>query len=244
MDPLLLPVLFFAGFIAAIINTISAGGSFLTLPILIFSGLDPVMANGTNRIGVFLQGLAAGSFFQKSKLIPWAFLGRILPISIIGAILGSLLSIWMGDLAFKRVLSIMMGAVTIILVFYNPGKMKQRTLPGPVLQGLFFLVGIYGGFIQAGVGFFILSIMRMDGSDLKIANIVKVLLVSIFTVFALVVFLWNGKAAIFPGLVLGAGSSLGALLGARITIHSGESFLRWFLLISVLSMSIALFFIN
>ncbi len=94
-----------AGFVAGTINSIAGGGSLLTLPLLIFIGLPATVANGTNRIAIFVGGIGATTEFHRRKLIPFAWVKFGLPPALVGVALGTWAATEIGDVAFERVLA-------------------------------------------------------------------------------------------------------------------------------------------
>ena len=112
-DPWLYPLLVLAGIVAGALNVIAGGGSFLTLPILIFMGLPASVANGTNRVGIFFQNVGAVWGFHRNRLVDWrSILWAALPASL-GAVAGTVLALSIGDAAFRKVLAFLMIAVTL-----------------------------------------------------------------------------------------------------------------------------------
>jgi len=106
--------------------------------------------------------------------------------------------------------------------------------PGWIQILIFFAIGLYGGFIQAGAGFFLLAGLVLGaGYDLVRANAVKVLIVLCYTIFALAVFLFNDQVRWEVGLVLALGNMLGAWIAARMAVKRGVVFVRWLLIIIV-----------
>jgi len=117
---------------------------------------------------------------------------------------------------------------------------SDRKLPWWLTATLFFLVGVYGGFIQAGVGIFLLvGLVLASGFDLMRANAVKVLIVLCFTVFTLAVFVYHGQVDWGVGLVLGVGNMAGAFVATKMAVKRGTGFLRWFLVTVVLASGVA-----
>jgi len=230
-NPLGYLILFLAGCIAGVVNVIAGGGSFLTLPILMFLGLPPGVANATNRVGILLQNVAAvWSFDRHGVLDRSALLWAALPATL-GAGLGASAALVISDEAFKRVLAFLMVAVSLYTLWRphrDPAaaeahdERRKRWL----LVMVFFLTGIYGGFVQAGVGFFLLAATSLAGLDLVRGNAVKVLTVLCFTALSLAIFAWYGRVQWVPGLALAAGTILGGLLGARLTVLKGHRWVR------------------
>ena len=106
-------LLFGVGSVAGVLNVVAGGGSFLTLPALIFLGLPPTLANGTNRVGVVLQNAGAVWSFRRHGMIDWSYLLWAALPAMVGAILGSWVALWVGDELFQRILAFLMIAVTL-----------------------------------------------------------------------------------------------------------------------------------
>lgn len=222
-------LLFGVGFVAGTLNVIAGGGSFLTLPLLIFLGLPATVANGTNRVGIFCQNVAAVWGFHRHGVVDWRYVVWAAVPATLGAGLGTWAAVAIGDAAFRRVLAFLMIAVTL-WTLWDPFKKKQAFLePGqrPNVAALaigFFFVGIYGGFVQAGVGFLILATTTLAGLDLVRGNAVKVLSVLIYTALSLGLFAWQGKVVWDLGLALAVGTVAGSQVGVRFTVLKGH---RW-----------------
>lgn len=225
-------LLFTVGLVAGVVNVIAGGGSFLTVPLMIFLGLPPTVANGTNRLAIITQNLGAVWSFHRKRLIAreWLVLG--VPPSVVGAVVGTVVAIEIGDLAFQRVLAVMMVALTAWTLW--------KPLPG-VSHGLgavpsgarrlgfaaaFFVVGFYGGFIQAGVGFLILAVTSAAGLDLIRGNAVKVTLALVFTPLTLALFAASGKVDWVMAVWLAAGNYLGGLAGVHLQVLKGHAWVR------------------
>jgi uncharacterized membrane protein YfcA len=236
------PLLFLAGFAAGVINVVAGGGSFLTLPILMFLGLPAGVANGTNRIGILLQNVGAvWSFDRHGVLERGALRWAALP-SAIGAALGAWLALEVSDEAFKRVLAFLMIAVSLYTL-WRPSEASPRRVAdraGWLLPTVFFLIGIYGGFVQAGVGFFLLAGTTLAGLDLVRGNAVKVLAALTFTVISLAVFSLGGKVAWVVGSILGAGNIVGGLVGARLTVLKGHRWIRGVVTVTIVAFAVLL----
>jgi hypothetical protein len=231
-------ILFVVGMLTGFINILAGGGSLLTLPVLIFLGLPSAMANGTNRIAVVLQNIVAIAGFHQRDVFPWRISLLAAIPSTIGAIIGAQLAIDISDLWFKRILAgIMIGVLLLILI--DPGK-GARTRRKPmtgwrlVLFAIgFFGIGIFGGFIQAGVGFLIISLMLPAGFDLVATNAVKVFVVFLFTAAALIVFILHGQVNYLLGVSMGIGSAAGAWLATHFAVTKGHAWIRAFVIITV-----------
>lgn len=241
-------LLILAGILVGFINTLAGSGSLITLPMLISFGLPPTVANGTNRIGILLQSLVAVGGFKKKKVFEWSE-GIWLTIpAVVGSFIGAAMAVNLNEQLMNRII----GGLLIFMFFiilYKPERwitQKAGTIkakPG-ILQIIIFLaIGFYGGFIQAGVGFFLLSGLVLGvGMDLLKANAIKVLVVLAFTVVALAVFIFNNQVDYFIGIILGVGNMIGAWIATHVAVKKGTVFIRWVLLIAVFGFSIKMLF--
>ncbi|MDH4321314.1 MAG: sulfite exporter TauE/SafE family protein [Desulfobulbaceae bacterium] len=242
--PLRLAALFVVGILSGFINTVAGGGSFLTLPLLIFMGLPSAVANGTNRLGIFLQSLAGVGKFHSHGVFPWRFALIVSVPAVAGALLGAHWAVGMGDAAFKRWLALFMVAMTLVSLYKPKGVVLTEADYSPsrwaAITAAFFVIGLYGGFIQAGVGFLLLAGMALTGHDLVRGNAIKVFVVMVFTLFALVVFMVNGKIDYGLGIILGVGNVVGARLGASASVKGGNVFIRRFVTVMMLVFAVKL----
>jgi len=241
-----IPVIFFAGILAGFINTLAGGGSLLTLPILIFLGLPTAVANGTNRIAIIAQCAFATAGFKRKGVSNFK-LSLLLSIpAIIGAIGGAYIAVDISDVLFKRVLAGIM-LLVLGLILWNPrqeggsssNSLGRRQLITAMI--VFFFIGIYGGFIQVGVGFIIIAALTtITKFNLIVTNSHKVFIAGIYTTFALIVFAFNGKVCWEIGLCLAAGMGLGGWIGSHWAVKKGERWIRVVLTICVVAMVIKL----
>lgn len=225
-------LLFLAGTAAGTLNVLAGGGSMLTLPLLIFLGLPGAVANGTNRVAILVQNIGAVWGFHRHGILEWRWLLRLALPAALGAGLGSWVAVGVGDLAFRRILAVIMLAVAAwTLLDPLRGRPVAAAPPTPGRRAFlilaFFGVGFYGGFIQAGIGFLLLALMPLAGLDLVRGNALKVLVVLTFTPIALAVFAFNGKVDWGLGAALAAGNLTGSQLGVRLTLLMGHRGLKY-----------------
>lgn len=227
------------GIVAGIINTLAAGGSLLTLPVLMALGLPPNMANGTNRIAIFLQNVVGVGAFHREKVMdfPSGFKAGI-PAAL-GAIAGAFIAVNLNDEAMKLAIAGIM-ILVFFLILLKPNRwINSHEAHPPIPYWLqiivFFLVGIYGGFIQAGVGFFLLtSLVLGSGFELVKANALKLFVILLYTPLALLIFFLHKDVYLWMGLVLAAGNMTGAWIGTKIAVKWGAVFIRYFVLVAIL----------
>ncbi|MBS3820252.1 MAG: sulfite exporter TauE/SafE family protein [Phycisphaerae bacterium] len=232
-----------SGAVAGFINTLAGSGSLITLPLLMLAGLPPTVANGTNRVAILLQsGVGLGGFQKRGLLDVHDGWKPVIP-AVLGAVLGAQLAVELTEAAMKAAIAalmiVMLGVILIQPKRWLEGKAAAERTFG-WLQGVaFFGIGVYGGFIQAGVGVFLLAgLVLAGGYDLVRANAVKLLVVLAFTVVALVVFVIGGKVDWPMGLLLAAGNVLGAWIATATAARRGARFVRW-LLIAVVAAAAA-----
>jgi uncharacterized membrane protein YfcA len=237
-----------AGVIAGFINTLAGSGSLLTLPLLMFIGLPPNVANGTNRISIMLQSLIGTLGFRKQAALDLKSGFSLGLPSVLGSIAGALLALTLNARSMERAVGILM-VIMFFFVLFKPevwlkGKKEQHVHASSMVNFvIFFLIGVYGGFIQAGVGFFLLGGLVLGaGMDLVKANAIKNFLVFLYTPFALFIYIMAGQVDYKAGLILSVGSMAGAWLGTKTAISWGPAFIRYVLLIAVLASAIQLLF--
>ena len=244
-DPLVAALLLVpAGFVAGALNVVAGGGSFLTLPLLILLGLPHTVANGTNRLAILIQTAGATAAFRRADAIPVPVLIRLGAAAVLGAGLGSILAVHVGETVFLRFLSIVMVLFTLFPLLQRgaPAEAAGPNAPkvGAGLVAAFAAVGFYGGFIQAGVGFLSLGATSWAGYGLVAGNAIKVGCIFLFSIVSLSVFAANGVVDWGVGLALGAGTFGGALVGARLTLRAGDRILRFIVAGATLAFAVAL----
>ena len=220
----------------------AGGGSTLTLPTLIFLGLESSVANGTNRIAILIQNISAVYSFKREKYqdLKASFLLSLFTLP--GAIAGALLAVKLDDEIFQMILGIVM--IGIILSMFIPTK--QVTTNGKskitlITMVSMFGIGFYGGFIQVGVGFIIMATLKyLMKLNLVIVNMHKVFIVLVYTIPALLVFVVTGNVNWFLGLSLAAGNAIGGWWGAKISVKKGEGFIKGILIVAILIMALKL----
>ncbi len=236
-----------AGILAGFINTLAGSGSLLTLPLLMFIGLPPIVANGTNRISIMLQSLVGSIGFKKQGALDMKTGLRLGIPSILGSIAGALIALVIGSKMMERAVGVLLIFMFFVILFKPEVWLKERkgSLPAgsPVNFIVFFLIGVYGGFVQAGVGFFLLGGLVLGaGLDLVKANAIKNFLVFLYTPFALAVFIIGNQVDYKAGLILSLGSMTGAWLGSKSAVSWGPVFIRYVLLVAVLISAVQLIF--
>ncbi|MDX2494317.1 MAG: sulfite exporter TauE/SafE family protein [Desulfuromusa sp.] len=247
MDPYFwqLPLLFVVGIVAGILNTLAGGGSLLTLPLLIFMGLSGSVANGTNRIAIFCQNIFAIRGFRKRGMLPMQLALLCTPPALLGSWVGANLAINLDDQLFKRVLALIMVGVLIFTAIDPMKRFRQENVQfGLGRKALiiisFFGVGIYGGFVQAGVGFIVITALMIHGLDLVRINAIKVFVIFAYTFIALGVFIYHGQVDYSLGFALAAGNSIGGMIGPKLAVDKGHDWIKKVVTVTVLVFALKL----
>ncbi|VXC35479.1 putative membrane transporter protein [Flavobacterium sp. 9AF] len=243
---LLIPI----GFIAGFLNTVAGGGTLLTLPTLIFMGLPAPLANGTNRIAILVQTFSAIRGFKSKGISTYPFSLYLGLSALIGSFIGAKLAIDIDGDTFNKILAVIMIMVLVTIIF-NPNKnyteIIERTTGKSLYISLvvFFFLGIYGGFINAGIGFLILLVLPyINGLSLLKSNATKVFVVCVYTVGAVLVFAFEKQIDYMLAFILTIGNATGAWFGSRWSVKKEDKVIRLFLIITVSSLAVKLWFFN
>lgn len=226
IDWLELIALVVGGFCAGLINVIAGNGSAITLPLLMWVGLDANAANATNRVGALFQTTSAISSLPKTMRVKYMIRQSyfIIPPIIIGAIIGANLAVDIPETFMRASIgTIMIGL--LITMLSNPkkwliptdGMVKKKT---PKIWFAYLGLGLYGGFIQMGFGIFFLSIsVLMAKYALKDGNIMKLFTAFLMTIPSFFIFALSGSIDWVYGLTLAAGTASGARFGAKKVVQ-------------------------
>lgn len=239
--------LIISGLLVGFINTLAGGGSIISLSVLMMLGLPAPLANGTNRVAITIQTLTATTSFRQQKVLETR---KALLLSI-PAILGSLLGAWFAvdirEDIFEKAIGVIM-LIMLVFILYKPQKFiygRANISDKPLTWStylVFFFIGIYGGFIHMGVGYFLLAgIVGLAGFDLVKANAIKVFVVLAYAPFTLLVFLWYDQVNWTYGLILAIGAVVGALIASRLAVSKGVNFVKWVIVVVILITSADMF---
>lgn len=236
---------FGAGLAAGFLNVMAGGGSLITLPILLFLGLPVAVANGTNRVAILAQNVAAVSSFRRQGYVEIRT-GLVYALATIpGALAGAFVATRVSDGLFRGLLAGVLALAVLGLVVprRRSGHAGERVSAGRRVVALlgFLGIGFYGGFIQAGVGFLLMLVLhQVLLHDLVRTNMHKVLIVLVFSVPALLVFIMTGNVDWVTGAVLAGGNVTGALVATRISVTRGERPIRAVVAVALLLMAVRL----
>lgn len=253
LDILYIILLMTVGICAGFVNTVAFGGSLLTLPALVFvmehigvahlpQGTNfTSIANGTNRIAIFCQNLSAILGFRRKGVSNFRHAIALTIPAVIGASIGATLGTEITDKAFKPILAFVMVTMLLLALFnptewlqnkFNPSGTQHKIITNIAL----FIVGIYGGFIQAGVGLLVIATLRiLDGGDLVITNAHKVFIIFFYTIIALGIFVSKGQVNWVLGVSLATGNATGAWIGSHLAVKMGDKWIKVVLIVAVIA---------
>jgi uncharacterized membrane protein YfcA len=232
-------IILVAGMASGFLNTAAGGGSLLSIPVLIFIGLPSAVANGTNRIALLAESITAIITFRKKGYFD-PKLAIILGIpAVIGSIIGSKIAVNISNKLFNNILALVMVLVVLFILWQPHKKFAPRAgelSPARLALAMagFFMVGLYGGFIQVGVGFLIITCLSLTtGKSLVDINSLKVLISLIYLIPSLLVFVQSGKVNWSIGFVLAIGNGIGGWLGSSLSVKGGDKWIKIILVIAV-----------
>jgi hypothetical protein len=227
------------GLVAGVVNTLAGGGSLLTVPLLVMLGLPGGVANGTNRVGILLQCLAAAWQFRSLGVLRGRDVLPIVAPVAFGSVLGAVLVGQIANATFERIFGVVMLLLLVPTLRGVHTTARAVSRPHPVVTALALLViGIYTGAFQAGVGILLLFALLYLGHDAMHANALKVTVIALSALSAVPVFAWNEQIAWIPALVLAAGFTVGGALGAKFAVRGGERLIRPVLAVAVVALAL------
>lgn len=230
----------FAGLACGFLNTAASSGSAVSLPLLIFIGLDPLTANATNRIPVLVGALSATGSFHRKQAIRWALAWRIaIPVT-----LGALVGAGAAELLPMRDMALIITGALLVALLLLFTKLKHALARAVPLEAerfgwrdalLFFGIGAWLGFIVLdGATYLLLALVLGVGLPLLNANAIKSFALVPTALVALGLFAWNGVVDWEIGAALAVGAIAGGLLGARLAASPGARRYIFMLLVLVM----------
>ncbi|WP_044209094.1 sulfite exporter TauE/SafE family protein [Flammeovirga sp. OC4] len=235
------------GIVAGIVNTLAGGGSLFTLSLLMFLGMPVGIANGTNRLGILFQNFTGAYTFHKNKLLDIPSSLKYLIPSLIGAVFGALTVADIDEETLQYVIGTLM--VLMLIPIFKGGESSQtfamKVGQKPKFQYwrdniIFFAIGFYGGFVQAGIGIMILvGVSKLGKMTLIRANAIKMLIIATYTLPVFIVFLLKGQVVWIAAILLAIGQVIGTWFAGKFASGSekANTFIKW-LLVSMVVISI------
>jgi hypothetical protein len=232
-----------AGLVAGFVNTAAGAGSLLTLRALMLVGLPADLANGTNRVPVLAQSLVAARGFAKHAPMSAADVTRAAAPACVGALVGSIAATVTPERVMRFLLiGVLLGVALLGLWTARPGAKRAAAATAETLElrpatvAWLFLSGLYGGFLQAGVGLILLfALGSIAKLDLVRANGLKVATVAVFSVVATAVFIARGQVAWPQAGAMSVGAMAGAALGVRYAVRYAKQLQLFVVIVDVVA---------
>lgn len=237
--------LYLAGVAAGFINTVAGGGSAISVAVLV-EMVGATFANGTNRVAVLLANITASASFAHGGAVDWRAVSRLIPPTVVGAALGAWAATGVSAEGMRSVFGLVLLLVALsVLIKPSRWVAERKAALGEPWRSLVFLaIGFYGGFVQVGVGFFLLAGLVLGGGmNLVTGNAAKVVLIASYTAVALIIFAGAAQVDFLLGLVLAAGNSTGALISSRLALKRGAEWVRWFLIVAAVGAAVRMLFL-
>ncbi|MGW4490130.1 sulfite exporter TauE/SafE family protein [Amycolatopsis sp. NPDC004368] len=229
-------IIFVAGVWAGMINAVVGSGTLVTFPVLVALGYPPITATTSNAVGL-APGTISGAYGYRDELTGyWPQVLRFSVASFFGAIGGTILLLTLPKDAFETIVPVLVGlAVVLVIVQPRVSKWVQRRReangvehkPGPLLLGLLFVIGIYGGYFTAAQGVMLMAVMGMLLSEsLQRLNGVKNVLAAVVNVVAGLIYAIVAPVS-WPVIgLLAVGSTIGGQIGAKVGRKMSPTVLR------------------
>ena len=243
---LMLLLIFAAGLWAGLQNALAGGGSFVTLPALIMSGMSPLAANITSTVALFpgqvTSGLAGRSLVTGAGRLPFK---ALFGISVVGGALGGLLLLNTPSSIFSRLVPWLVWFATAMFAWGSfrrkPANLAAAQI-GPVPTGIAqFFIAIYGGYFGGGIGFLMMAALSMAGVTARHAAATKNVLASVMNAAAVALFVTSPLVHWPQAIALGAGAILGGLAGVWALRRVNERWLRIAIVCIGLALTVGLF---
>ncbi len=227
-----------AGAAASFINMMAGGGSMITLGTMILLGIEPTVANATNRVGIVVATGTGSLAFKSEKFSDLKTSLVLAACAIPGAIVGAIYSVNISNELFQKLLAIVMIFILITLLIPKKKQKVEQAKKSVLIYPAMFAIGFYGGFIQVGVGFLIMAAIRyLMSVDLIRVNMHKVLIVTIYNLPVLLVFVLSGKVEWFYAIALSVGNAIGAWISVKLAIKKGEKVVKIVLILAIILMA-------
>ncbi len=244
-DLLHLALLLAASVWAGVQNQLAGGGSFITLPALMMTGMDARAANITSTVALFPGQITGGWMARKSASgVEGLSLRRLTVISLVGGAVGAVLLLLTSSSVFEKMVPWLVLFATGAFAWgsFGPrGKAQGRALGPRVASAMQFLIAIYGGYFGGGIGFLMLAALAMSRIPVRAANATKNILAGVMNFTAVLIFLFSGQVHWLAAAIACAGALVGSYFGARLLKRVNEKALRIAVIVIGLALTAGLF---
>ncbi|HEV2718044.1 MAG TPA: sulfite exporter TauE/SafE family protein [Terriglobales bacterium] len=231
--------LFFAGILGGALNAVAGGGSFISFPALLFTGVPPIPANATNSLALWAGVTASGGAYRNRLDVPRRVMVPLIATSLLGGVAGAALLLKTPAHTFMRILPWLMLGATVLFLFGNrlsggrPSSVGRDASAGAILSASIFelVVAIYGGYFGGGVGIVNLAMLAAIGmTDIHSMNALKSVLGSAINGIAVLVFILQRAISWPQAVIMIAGAIIGGYFGAHYALRLPQAWVRWFVI--------------
>jgi uncharacterized membrane protein YfcA len=243
-------LLFTTSFIAGGLNAVAGGGSFITFPALIFTGVSPIVANATNTTAMWVASFASVGAYRRDFMVARRVLMILSITSLVGGGLGSIALLYISPDIFKKLIPYLLLLATGVFIFGESIKQWLQSLTNaanPQPPRLFYLViaqlviAIYGGFFGAGAGILMLAVLTFFGFEgMSNMNALKAFLGTCLNGISVVVFIFAGLITWPQVILMSVGGSMGGYFIARFARKIPSQIIHW--LVSIVAISMTTYF--
>ncbi len=249
-----LVLLFFVAVLAGTLNSVAGGGSFFTVPTMIFTGMPPVQANTSSTVALWPGSAASiGAYWRELVQVRLGLMFLLVGTSLVGSILGAILLLHTPQETFVHLLPYLLLAATLLFSLSGPitkrlrmsnfGEEEHLSLLSIIgVSVAQFVIAIYGGYFGGGIGILMLASLALMGMEnIHNMNALKVLLATVINAIASVTFV-IANAVIWPqAILMTIGAIIGGYGGAYFARKIEQRWIRYFVMVVGLAMTIYFF---
>jgi uncharacterized membrane protein YfcA len=246
-------ILFVAAIAAGIINSVAGGGSFVTFPTLLLTGVPPIQANATNTLALIPGAIAsAGAYRREYAKEPWQTIVPLVGTGVAGSLIGALVLLHTPQQTFLRLIPYLLGGATVLFMVSarisrwvrgRTGRGGKRTLWGWIwMLGLAMCIAVYIGYFGAGAGILTLALLALIGIEsIHTMNAYKTLLVGIGNTIAMVAFVAAGMIYWAQAGIMLLGATLGGYFGGYFAQQVDPKYVRYMVIATGWAMTLYFF---
>jgi uncharacterized membrane protein YfcA len=246
ISPVQMTILFFAAMAAGTINSVAGGGSFISFPALLLTGIPPISANATNTVALWPGVLASVGAYRRELAVQRRGILLFSAISLTGGLLGALLLLRTREAVFEQLIPYLLLLATMVFAT-SPyltrlaRRLGGRREVGPMQRAgillLYFAIAIYGGFFGAGLGILTLAVLSMLGlENIHEMNALKTLQAGLVNGIAVATFVLAGVVQWPIALLMATGAIIGGYGGASVARQIKPTYVRY----TVIAISVSL----
>ncbi len=239
-------LLFVAAFIAGAMNAVAGGGSFVSFPALVFTGVPSIVANASSTVALFPSAFAsAWAYRENFRKFDGVSTKLLLVVSMAGGVTGAILLLTTSQRAFDVIIPwlLLFASLAFALGPHIAPRLREMvTITPPIFVVLHFIVSIYGGYFGGAVGIVSMALWSLLGhTDIHQMNAAKTLLVGTMNTAAVVIFVIAGKIFWIPTAIMLVGALAGGYLGASVVRRMDKKHVRAGVIVISFGVTIAFF---